>query len=176
MLLTDLFGKPIYCEAGLWGHRNDRGLWALSDIYNNPDAYLSGGETLLMDGVFQGDLHINTTCGAVIPSNKAALACASAEERRLLRAANRKQRHLRVVIEQTLGLICQYKIVGNVLYRGDIEEQGRNFLLCTQLTAHTMRLREKYPRGQKWLDQAGELEEWERLLGESLYADPAMPG
>ena len=82
---TDLFGKPIYCEAGLWGHRNDRGLWSLTDIYNHqPDKYLTGQETLLMDGVFQGDLHCKTTRGAIIPADKKTLNAATAADRAML--------------------------------------------------------------------------------------------
>ena len=72
-------------------------------------------------------------------------------------------------------LIKQWKICGNVLWRGDVNEQGLNWILATQLTALAMRLRNSYPRGQKFIDQAGEMEEWEREMREYLYVDPLAP-
>ena len=178
MLLPDLFGKPIYCEAGLDGNRNDRGLWKTTAIYRHPQRYLCGDENILMDGVFQGNLHAETDGGAIIPANAPLMATADAAVQRQLRASNRKQRYLRAVIEQTNGMIKQYKIVGNVAYRADVEEQGLNWTLCTQLTARTMRVRDKYPRGQKFIDQAGDLEDWEQALQmmNRLYVDQQQPG
>jgi len=175
MLATDLFGMPIYCEAGLRGNRNDRGLWKTTDIYRNPDKYLADDENLLMDGVFQGNLHRETEKGAIIPASALAMANADAQTRRALRACNRKQRYLRTPIEQTNARVKEYKIVGNILYRGDVEDQGLNWVLCTQLTARIMRVRGTTPRGEKWRAQAGELEDWEQELGQWLYMDPASP-
>ncbi len=89
---------------------------------------------------------------------------------------NRQQRRLRTVNEQTFGIISQYKIVGNTVYRADVATQGLNFLLCTQLTARTMRIRGSYPRGRRWLASGGkELELWERELGDFLWVDPSNP-
>ena len=176
MLGTDLFGKPIYLEAGLWGNHNDRGLWILSDFYNQPASYVTEQENVLMDGVFKGELHRHTTRGALIPANKAVIQAARTDaERQALKGANRQQRRLRVVIEQTIGMISQYGIIGRGKYRGNVETQGLNFLLCTQLTARTMRLRNSYPRGKHWLTSGGELEQWERELGDYLYVDPSNP-
>ena len=81
---------------------------------------------------------------------------------------------MRTVIEQTNARIKQNRIVGNHPYRGDIDYQGINWCLCTQLEARTMRIRNTYPRGEKWM--RGELEPWEVDLGESLYIDPRNPG
>ena len=176
MLGTDLFGKPIYLEAGLCGNHNDRGLWVQTSIYREPESYLSADENALMDGVFQGELHSRTTRGALIPASKAAIASGRTfDERQALRGANRQQRRLRVVIEQTIGIISQYDIIGRGKYRGSVETQGLNFLLCTQLTARTMRLRNSYPRGRHWLTSGGELEQWEREMGDYLYVDPSAP-
>ena len=178
MLLTDLFGMPIYCEAGLRGNRNDRGLWKATAVYREPRKFLQGDENILMDGVFQGNLHCETEDGTIIPTSARAMAAAgSAATRRELRACNRKQRYLRTPIEQTNGLVKMYKIVGNVPWRGDVEDQGLNWVLCTQLTARLMRVRNRRPRGDKWLESAGELEEWEKELHalNELYVDPAAP-
>ena len=86
---------------------------------------------------------------------------------------NRTQRYLRVPVEQTFGMISHFKIVGNTKFRGDLVLQGENFLLCTQLTARMMRLRDSYPRGKKFLE--GQKEAWEVALGEGLYVDPDDP-
>ena len=174
MMYTDLWGKPVRVEAGLWGHHNDRGLHKLSDFYNNPDKYLSPGENLLLDGIFQGELHKNTEKGALIPADRAQIAAARNPARRAaLKASNRQQRRLRVPVEQTIGIIKQYKVVSHHKFRGDVRDQGTWWMLATQLTARTMRLRNSYPRGRKWL--RGELEEWERELGEYLEVDPLAP-
>lgn len=175
MLVSDLFGRPIYCEAGLSGNRNDRGLWKTTEIYNNPDEFLVGTESIVLDGGFPGNLHCKTDSAGILPADRPTLNAAAPMERRGLTAYNRKQRHLRTPIEQLNAMIKQYKIVGNIKYRGNIEVQGLNWLLCTQLTARTMRLRDAYPRGRKWLEQAGELEQWEKDMGEFLYVDPQNP-
>ena len=70
-------------------------------------------------------------------------------------------------------MIGHFKIVGNTKYRGNLNDQGENFLLCAQLTARMMRIRDSYPRGKKFLE--GRKEEWEVELGEGLYVDPADP-
>ena len=90
-----------------------------------------------------------------------------------MKAHNQQQRFLRTPIEQTNAAIKQYKIVGNHQYRGDIKEQGINWRLCTYLTARAMRIRNKRPRGEKWL--RGELEAEELALGRALFVDPLMP-
>ena len=107
----------------------------------------------------------------MIPSSRAEINKASTiAAQNMLRLRNRLQRRLRVVIEQLIGLIKQWKIVGNEPYRGDIDDQGVNFLLCTQLTAWLMESRDSYPRGKKWMND--ELEAWEIQLGNDLYEDP----
>ena len=52
---------------------------------------------------------------------------------------------------------------------------GMNFTLATQLTARLMRIRGKYPRGEKWL--VGEMEDWEVEWEQKgwLEADPLHP-
>ena len=160
-------------ESGLPGNENDRGLYNTSEVYLNPHKYLLPNHSGLADGIFQGRLHSHseTTEGALIPSSRAEIHKASTiAAQNMLRLRNRLQRRLRVVIEQLIGLIKQWKIVGNEPYRGDIDDQGVNFLLCTQLTAWLMESRDSYPRGKKWMND--ELEAWEIQLGNDLYEDP----
>ena len=186
------------------GNHNDRGLWKLTEMYNAPARFFSPGETMLMDGVFQGELHCGTTGGATLPFNMGQLARADPAQRARMKQFNRWQRYLRVVVraprarapcvlrrcrltnpapravaqvEQTIGMIKQYKICGDTKYRGNIEMQGTNLVLCTFLTARRMRIRDKYPRGKKFLDNTGELEEWEKRRKElnELNVDPYDP-
>ena len=70
-------------------------------------------------------------------------------------------------------MIKQWELVGNTVYRGDLDLQGINFLLCTMLTAWLMESRNSYPRGQKW--QSDQLEEWEKILEQWLEIDPLCP-
>eukprot|EP00966_Prymnesium_polylepis_P093067 2154530-Prymnesium_polylepis.1 len=74
--------------------------------------------------------------------------------RRMLAKMNREQRYLR-----TFGSIKQWGIVSDTVFRDSLDQQGGNFLLCTQLTARLMRVRNQYPRGEKWM--RGEKEAWE---------------
>ena len=52
---------------------------------------------------------------------------------------------------------------------------ARRFLVCTQLSGRMMRIRNAYPRGDRWL--VGEMEDWEREYKEAgwLYSDPLHP-
>ena len=72
-------------------------------------------------------------------------------------------------------MIKKWAIVGDTVFRGSLDQQGENFLLCTQLTARLMRVRDQYPRGKKWLN--GEKEEWEEAWERNgwLYSDPLHP-
>ena len=90
-----------------------------------------------------------------------------------MRLFNRKQRRLRVVVEQLFGIIKRWGLVGNCVYRGDIELQGENFLLCTQLTAWLLEARGTYPRGPRWAND--KKEDWEVRMGDWLEVDPLAP-
>jgi len=63
-----------------------------------------------------------------------------------MRQFNRVQRRLRVVVEQTFGIIKQWGIVSNQPWRADVDVQGLNFILSTQLTTWLMGSRNTYPR------------------------------
>ena len=88
---------------------------------------------------------------------------------------NRSQRYLRCPIEQVFGHIKQWDIVGEGVLRRDVKQQGENFLVCTQLSGRMMRIRNAYPRGDRWL--VGEMEDCEREYKEAgwLYSDPLHP-
>ena len=175
LLFTNLFGAPIMLAAGIQGCENDPAAYHMTHVYRDPDAYLKPHHTGLFDGVFQSALHVHTDEPGTLPANAADLKRASPEMRKMLKQMNKVQRYLRCPIEQTFGLIKQWEIVGEAPFRGSLDQQGENFMLCTQLTARIMRVRNAYPRGVKWM--RGEMEDWERewAANGQLYVDPLHP-
>lgn len=157
------------------GNENDSGAYQQTKLFRQPDLYLQEGHTGLFDGVFQSPLHCHTDEAGVLPASQPEIARAPAPLRLKLRRMNRKQRYYRCPIEQTFGHIKEWDVVGDSVFRGDLQQQGENFLMATQLSARMMRVRNKFPRGERWL--AGELEDWEKEWEEQgwLYSDPLHP-
>ena len=175
LLFTSLLGRPMLLEGGIQGNENDSGAYRLTAVYNDPERYLLPHHTGLFDGVFQSPLHKNTDKMGVLPSPAPHIRKAPPVQRKHLRKANRYQRYLRCPIEQTFGHIKAWDIVGEGVFRGSLDQQGENFLICTQLSARMMRIRRKYPRGDRWL--TGMQEDWEREwdMNGWLHADPLHP-
>ena len=166
--------QPIAVQAGIQGNENDRGAYKLTQIYQRPDDHLLPNHQGLFDGVFQGPVHCKTTMEGLLPASKRELRNApTVVVRNNLRAYNRVQRRLRVVIEQLFGIIKQWALVGNTVHRADLELQGINFYLCTLLTAWLLEKRDSYPRGRRWRN--AQTEAWEDSLGEWLEVDPLCP-
>lgn len=74
----------------------------------------------------------------------------------------------RVVVENSIGQIKQWRIVKDP-YRGNIEDQPYLWLVASRLTAYIMRMRDTYPRGEKFL--RGDMEQWEADLKDILWLD-----
>jgi hypothetical protein len=161
--------------TGIQGNENDSGAYQQTKVYRNPELYLLPHHTGLFDGIFQCPLHINASEAGVLPAGAVELKAAPAPMRMKLKRMNKRQRYLRCPIEQTFGHIKGWGIVGESIFRGDLDQQGENFLLCMQLSARMMRVRGLYPRGDRWL--RGEMEDWEREYEEAgwLYSDPMCP-
>ena len=174
LLFCDLFGKPLHVAAGIQGNENDRGAYLLTKIYQHPDDYLLPHHQGLFDGVFRGNLHCKTDASGVLPFNQADLRAApTVAALNRMRRFNRSQRRLRVVVEQLFGIIKKWGLVGNSVYRGDLDAQGENFLLCTQLTAWLLESRDTYPRGPRWAND--KKEDWEVQMEDWLEVDPLSP-
>jgi hypothetical protein len=175
LLFTNLFGKPMMAACGIQGCENDPAAYQQTHIYRDPDAFLKPNHSGLFDGVFQNALHVKTTEPGILPANAPEMRKAAPPMRKILAKMNKEQRYLRCPIEQTFGMIKKWAIVGDTVFRGSLDQQGENFLLCTQLTARLMRVRDEYPRGKKWLN--GEKEEWEEAWERNgwLYSDPLHP-
>ena len=90
------------------GNENDRGAYLLTKIYQHPTDYMLPHHSGLFDGVFKGSLHCNTAAPGILLFNNAELRNAPTVARRNeMRLFNRKQRRLRVVVEQVFGIIKQ---------------------------------------------------------------------
>ena len=74
----------------------------------------------------------------------------------------------RVVVENSIGQIKQWRIVKDP-YRGNIDDQPYLWLVASRLTAYIMRMRDTYPRGEKFL--RGDMEQWEADLKDILWLD-----
>ena len=172
---TDLFGGPMMLCSGIQGNENDPGAYALTPIFRDPSNYLLENHNGLFDGVFQGAVHCNTSKVGILPTNAPQLKRAAPARRKELKRTNKIQRYLRCPIEQTFGHIKQWGLVSDTVWRGDTDQQGLNMLLCTQLSGRLMRVRNRYPRGDKWM--VGTAEEWENEWNREgwLYRDPLHP-
>ena len=150
----------------------------MGSVYREPARFLHNQETGLGDGMYRGAARIDGTLAQpsprlCIPFSAAELARAPAASRPSMRAYNRRQRKLRVVVEQTFGMIKAWAIVGNTIYRANLDYQGRNFVLCTYLTARLMRVRDAYPRGNAWLESG--LDAFTHVKEAFLEVDPLYP-
>jgi hypothetical protein len=172
---TDLLGRPMLLAAGIQGNENDSGAYQQTVVFRHPRDFLLESHTGLFDGVFQSPLHVNTTAPGILPASKPEIARAAPVMRLKLKRTNKVQRYLRCPIEQTFGHIKQWDVVGDSVFRGDLQQQGDNMMVCTELSSRMMRVRGKYPRGDRWLQ--GEQEDWEREYFEAgwLYEDPLHP-
>ncbi|CAM9731266.1 unnamed protein product [Laminaria digitata] len=64
---------------------------------------------------------------------------------------NSRQRRFRVVVENTIGQIKKWKIVGGKAFRHERNFEVTVFDVCARLTARIMRVRDKYPRSADWV-------------------------
>lgn len=89
------------------------------------------------------------------------------------RGFNARQRRIRVVVENTIGQVKKWRVIGTGKFRHHRDLEPAVFELCAKLTARLMRVRDKYPRSKEWLWK--EYEEWEAKLGVFLILDNEDP-
>lgn len=83
---------------------------------------------------------------------------------------NSMQRRGRVVVENSIGQIKKFRIVGEGCFEHQRDFEPHVFELCARLTARIMRVRNAYPRSEQWV--WNQLESWEAKLGVFLWMDP----
>ena len=174
LVWVDWFGRIVKVECGFAGSENDRDMYNGSRFYRYWRSFLRIAETVGGNAIFHGPKgqgsrafnSWNDDCYA--PFNSPELV--GNPHRRQF---NRLSHRYRVVVENAIGLIKKWLIV-SVPYRGDKEDQAFLWIVASRLTAFTMRIRNKYPRGEKFMNQY--LEQWEEELGEYLWFDAACPG
>lgn len=150
---------------------NDRGAHLASRVYTHPEEFLSDNEVGMGDGAYAGVARSDSSeLYMCVPYKKPAHGDLTGDERRF----NTEQRRYRVVVENTIGQIKKWKVVGNgkaFRHRRDFEADVFN--VCARLTARIMRVRDRYPRSSAWIGMVRET--WETKLGIHYYWDYEDP-
>lgn len=132
-----------------------------SPVYTDPTRFLSEGEIGMGDGNYMGEARADTGEGMCVPAR------GNIEPEQL--ALNSAQRRIRVVVENVIGQIKNWMVVGNGKFRDARDFEPTVFELCSKLTSRIMRVRNAYPRSNEWM--WNELETWEAKLGVFLWFD-----
>lgn len=148
---------------------SDRAAHCASEVYLQADSLLSDGETGMGDGNYRGPARAgdNVTQMCVPHQNNGHLT----QEQK---SFNSRQRRFRVVVENTIGQIKKWKIVGGKAFRHERNFEVTVFDVCARLTARIMRVRDKYPRSADWV--GNQITDWEAKLGIFLWMDAEDPG
>jgi hypothetical protein len=199
LVWVDWRGKIIHVENGFKGSENDRGMYNFSEFFKDNDRFLLDNETIGGDAIFQGPKGIGSRGGGRLNVHTDVFApfnvnqLAHNPDRKYF---NRYMHRYRVVVEQGIGSIKQWNIV-QVPYRGDIElqvviqshicphviflircfvtQKAFLWMAAARLSARLSRIRNAYPRGERFFSN-NELEDWEEQLGELLWYDELSPG
>ncbi|CAM9656311.1 unnamed protein product [Hapterophycus canaliculatus] len=164
IIYTDVRGKIIRVET-VAGRLSDRAAHTASQLFLQPGEFLAYGKTGMGDGNYRGDAKWD------MPNFKM---CVPFEASPYLSVANKNfnsmQRRVRVVVENSLGQINRWKIIGDGRFEHQRDFEAHVFELCARLTPRIMRVRNAYPRSERWV--INELEAWEAELGVFLWMDP----
>ena len=87
---------------------------------------------------------------------------------------NSRQRRFRVVVENPIGQIKKWEVVGGKAFRHQRDFEVTVFDVCARLTARIMRVRDKYPRSSSWV--GNQITYWEAKLGIFLWMDAEDKG
>ena len=87
---------------------------------------------------------------------------------------NSRQRRFHVVIDNTIGQIKKWEIVGGKAFRHERDFEGTVLDVCAGLTASIMRVRDKYPRSSSWV--GNQITDREAELGILLWMDAEDKG
>eukprot|EP00617_Octactis_speculum_P017052 CAMPEP_0185756788 /NCGR_PEP_ID=MMETSP1174-20130828/15196_1 /TAXON_ID=35687 /ORGANISM="Dictyocha speculum, Strain CCMP1381" /LENGTH=347 /DNA_ID=CAMNT_0028435907 /DNA_START=42 /DNA_END=1085 /DNA_ORIENTATION=+ len=172
LVFVDWISKIIRVDCGFLGSENDRGMYNLTNAFRNWRGYLRPNETLGGDNIFNGKKGLGSRDPGVCPIHLADL-FAPYNEVELNEnpdgwILNLLLHRYRVVVENSIGQIKQWRIVKDP-YRGNIDDQPYLWLVASRLTAYIMRMRDTYPRGEKFL--RGDMEQWEADLKDILWLD-----
>ncbi|CAM9325512.1 unnamed protein product [Ectocarpus sp. 13 AM-2016] len=157
-------GKPIRVET-VSGRLSDRAAHTASRLFLEPDAFLTLGETGMGDGNYRGDARMDSTgLEMCVPFQF------SPNLTHEQRDFNSQQRRVRVVVENTIGQIKKFRVIGEGRFDHQRDFEPHVFELCARLTARIMRVRNAYPRSEEWL--VNQVSTWESKLGVFLWMDP----
>jgi len=126
------------------GGLSDRGAHTSSRVFLYPQEFLSPGEVGMGDGNYRGTARSDSNALQMcVPYPQPSLGVLAPAARRF----NSEQRRFRVVVENTIGQIKKFKVVGNgkaFRHRRDVEKDVFN--VCARLTARIMRVRDANTR------------------------------
>ena len=150
---------------------SDRGAHLSSKVYLESDSFLSEGDTGMGEGNHRGPARAgNADLMMCVPFLRSANVVMSASEKRF----SSQQRRLRVVVENTIGQIKKWQVIGGKAFRHHRDFENEVFDVSSKLAARIMRVRNQYPRSLQWATEV--MEGWESELGVHLWVDPEDPG
>lgn len=148
------------------GALSDRAAYSNSPVYIDPQAFLSEGEVGMGDGNYKGEGRADTGEAMCAPFPKGDLT----DDEKSFNSAHRR---IRVVVENVIGQIKKWLVIGGGKFRHQRDFEPTVFDVCSKLTARIMRVRDSYPRSNDWMWE--KLEEWEAKLGVFLWMDYEDP-
>jgi len=166
---TDLIGRIILLFF-TQGNDNDRGDYNHSYFSQQHNNYLDRDEGVIGDGAYRGrkspfaaDENVKNV---LVPYTVAELGHESvnASTRGDMLKYNRNIRKQRLVVENSIGAVKQWKIV-QTPSRGDIYKQPHYFKLCAMLTTRLQVVRDRFPRSISRMQQKV-METWEQDMFE----------
>ena len=153
------------------GSSSDRGAQLSSKVYFEPDPFLSGDKTGMGDGNYRGPARVgHDDLMVCVPHMRSANAVMSASQKRF----NSQQRRFRVVVENTIGQIKKWKVIGGKAFRHQRYFKNKVFDVSAKLTARIMRVQNQYPRSRQWTTEV--MKGWKWKLGILLWVGPEDPG
>lgn len=147
---------------------SDRAAHVASRVFQQPGDFLSPGERGMGDGNYQGLARVDDGVLLMCVPHRKSVNLTPQQ-----RAFNSVQRRMRVVVENSIGQIKKWKIIGEGRFDHHRDFEPAVFECCAKLTALVMRLRNKYPRSEQWVWD--HFEDWEAKLGVYLYVDYEDP-
>lgn len=151
------------------GRMSDRAAHVVSPVFTNAAEYLSPTEVGMGDGNYRGVARADNALLMMCVPNRQDPHMTPTQ-----RNFNSEQRRVRVVVENTIGQVKKWKSMGSGAFNHRRDFEKSVFDVCVHLTARIMRVRDRYPRSARWLEQG--MEEWEAKLGIYLWLDPDEPG
>lgn len=124
-------------------------------MFLEPERFLAPGEVGMGDGNYRGQARIDDpNLEMCVPVRR------NGNMTGAQKSFNSYQRQVRVVVESSIlvGQIKKWKIIGVGDFSHTRDFEVPVFEVCAKITARIMRVRDRYPRRLRWMED--KLEEW----------------